>query len=133
MRDPHDLAIAQPVATAGSAADQGVRTGFEIIVVIRQTGDVDQPLHRQFAEPAKQPEILDSDDDGMESLADVVFQIREQLDADQLAFGGLGPALGAGAVLAEDHEFVMFGSRLLTLEQGDQLAMDLQVGITADR
>ena len=67
MRDPHDLAIAQPVAAAGTAADQGVRSRFEVVVVVRQAGDVDQALDGQFAQPAEQAEILDPDDDGVET------------------------------------------------------------------
>ena len=60
MGDPDDLAIAQPVAAARPAADQGVRPGLEIIVVVRQAGDVDQALDRQLAQPAEQAEVLDA-------------------------------------------------------------------------
>ena len=121
------------MAAAGAAADQGVRAGFEVIVVVGQAGDVDQSLDRQLAEPAEEPEILDSDDDGVEGLADLVFQVGQQFHPDQLALGGLGASLGARAVLGEHDQLVMTAARLFPLEPGDQLAMDLQVGIAADR
>ena len=94
---------------------------------------MDQALDRQLAQPAEKPEVLDSDDDGVKGLADLLFEVGEQLDPDQLALGGLGPALGARAVLAQHDQLVMVAARLLPLEPGDQLAMDLQVGIAADR
>ena len=71
MRDPHDLAVAQPVPAARSAADQGVRSGLEVVVVVAQAGDVDQALDRQLDEPAEEAEVLDADDDRVEGLADV--------------------------------------------------------------
>ena len=36
----------------------------------------------------------------------LVFQVGEELDADQLALGGLGPAFGARAVLGQDDQLV---------------------------
>ena len=53
MRNPHNLTVAQSMAAAGSAANQGVRSGFEIVKVIRQAGDVDEPIDRQLDEPAE--------------------------------------------------------------------------------
>ena len=53
----------------------------------------------------------------------------QQLDADQLAFGGLGPAFGSRAVLAEHEQLVSMAPRLLALQQRGQLAMHLEVGI----
>ena len=94
--------------------------GFQVIVVVGQAGDVDQPLDRQLDEAAEQAEILDADDHGVEGLADLLFQVGEQLDPDQLALGGLGPALGPGAVLGQDDQLVVVGSRLLPVEPGDQ-------------
>ena len=61
------------------------------------------------------------------------FQVGQQLDPDQLALGGLGPPLGPRAVLAQDEQLVDVAPRLLALEQRDELAVDLQVGIAADR
>src|ERR1700722_4061997 len=101
MRDPHDLAIAQSMAASGTAPDQGVCSRFEIIIVIRQAGDVYQALYGQFAQSAEQAKILYSDDDGVECLADMVLQVREQFDTNQLAFGGLRAALGPRAMLSE--------------------------------
>ncbi len=122
MGDPDDDAVAQPVPAARTATHQGVRTGLEIIEIFRQAGDVNQALHWQLAEPAEEPEVLDSDHDRVKDLADVVFQVGQQFDSVQLAFGGLGPALGAGAVLGEDCQLVMAALRLLAFEPGRSTA-----------
>ena len=68
--DPDLDAVAQPVAPAGAAADQRVRPGLQVVVVVGQAGDVDQPLDRQLDEPAEEAEVLDADDDRVERLAD---------------------------------------------------------------
>ena len=62
--------VAQAVAAARAAADEGVRPRFEVVVVVGQAGDVDQALDRQLDEPAEEAEVLDADDDGVERLAD---------------------------------------------------------------
>ena len=98
--------VAQPMPSARAAADQGVRPRLEVVVVVGQAGDVDQALDRQLDEPAEEAEVLDADDDGVERLADLLLQVGQQLDPDQLALGGLGPALGPGAVLAQDDQLV---------------------------
>ena len=81
-------------------------SGLQVVVIVGQAGDVHQALDRQLDEPAEEAEVLDADDDGVELLADAAFQVGEQLDLDQLALGGLGPALGPGAVLAQDGQLV---------------------------
>ena len=60
--DPHDDAVAQPVPAPRTAADQGVRPGLEVVVIVGQAGDVDQALDGQLDEPAEEAEVLDADD-----------------------------------------------------------------------
>ena len=86
---------------ARSAPDQGVRSGLEVVEVVAQAGDVDQAVDRQLGEPAEKPEVFDADDDRVKRLADALLEVSQELDSDQIALGGLGPALGAGAVLAQ--------------------------------
>ena len=111
--DPDLDPVAQPVAAARAAADQGVRPRFEVVVVVGQAGDVDQALDRQLDEPAEEAEVLDADDDRVESLADVLLEVGQELDLDQLALGRLGPALGPGAVLGQDGQLVVVALGLL--------------------
>ena len=110
-----------------------MRPGFEVVIVVGQAGDVDQALDRQLDEPAEEAEVLDADDDGVERLADVVLQVGQELDLDQLALGGLGPALGPRAVLGQDDQLVDVALGLLAVEDRGELAVDLEVGIAADR
>ncbi len=133
MGDPDEGAVAQPMATTRPAPDQGVSAGLQVVVVVRQGRDVDEALDGQFRQAAEQPEILDSHDDRVERVADVVFQVGEELHADQLALRGVGPTLGAGTVLAQHDQLVRTVRGLLPFEPGDQLAMHLQIGIAADR
>ena len=67
---------------------------------------MDQPLGGELDEPAEEAEVLDADDHRVERLADVAGQVGQQLDLDQLALGGLGPALGPGAVLGQGGQLV---------------------------
>ena len=75
-----------------------------------------KPSTGSSLKPAEEAEILDLDDDRVEGLADLILQVGEQLHPDQLAFGGLGPSLGARAVLAQDDQLVMPAARLLPLD-----------------
>ena len=133
VRDAHQLAVSEPVPAARSASDQRVGSGLEVVEVIAQAGDVDQAVDRQLAEPAEKPEVLDADDDRVKRLAESFLEVSQKLDSDQIALGGFGPAFGAGAVLAQGKQLVVVAAGLLPLEPGDQLAMDLQVGIAPDR
>ena len=92
-----------------------------------------QPFDRQLHEPAEEAEILDADDDRMELLADLPLQVGQQLDADQLPLGRLGPAFGPRAVLAQDDQLVGVAPRLLPLQDRRHLAVRDQVGIAPDR
>ena len=133
--DPNDAdfeLVAQAVAAARATADQGVGFGLEVVVVVGQAGDVDEALDGQFGELAEEAEVFDADDDGVEGFTDAGFEVSEELDLDQLAFGGIGPAFGAGAVLAQDEQFVGVGLGLLAGQEGDELAVDLEVGVAAD-
>ena len=101
VSDPHQLAVAQPMPAAGSAADQRVRSLLRGSKNRRsgwKRGSGRRPAARQ---PAEEPEIFDPDDDRVKGLADAVFQVGQQLDSDQVALGGLGPPLGPSAVLAQ--------------------------------
>ena len=73
---------------------------------------MDQAVDRQLAQPAEKPEILDADDDSVKGLADSFLEVGEKLDSDQVAFGGLGPAFGARAVLAQGEQLVVVISGL---------------------
>ena len=88
-------------------ADQGVGPRLEIVVVVGQAGDVDQALDGQLDQAAEEAEILDADDRSRGTpRRSSGFQVGQQLDLDQLALGGLGPPLGARAVLAQDDQLV---------------------------
>ena len=134
--DAHDLdreRVAQAVAATGAAADQGVRPLFEVVIVVGEAADVEQALDRELDEPAEEAEVLDADDHRVEGLADAALQVGQQLDLDQLALGRLGPALGPRAVLGQDGQLVVVAGGLLAFEERHELAVDLEVGVAADR
>ena len=67
---------------------------------------MDQSLGGELDEPAEEAEVLDGDDHGVERLADMAGEVGQELDLDQLALGGLGPAFGPGAMFRQRGEFV---------------------------
>ena len=135
MGDPYLQPITEPVSPARSPADQGVRFGLEVIVVVTQAGDVNEPLGGKLHQPAEEAEVLDADDDRVERLADPRLGVGEQLD--------LGPAPRSAAsarfsVLvrcsgqdASSSSKSLLG--LLALEQGGQAGGGHQVGVASDR
>ncbi len=52
--------VPQSMTPAGASADQGVGLGFQVVVVIAQARDVDQPLDRQLDQAAEEAEVLDA-------------------------------------------------------------------------
>ena len=93
-RDADLKPISQTITLARPPADQGVRVGFEVIKVVRQTCDVKQAVHRQLDELTEQAEILNAGQNRLKRLADSAFHMREQLDPNQVALRRLGAALG---------------------------------------
>src|SRR5262249_21504970 len=123
--DPDFQAVAQPVAAPRPTADQGVRLRLQVIIVVAEAGDVNQTLDGEFHELAEEAEILDTDDDGVEGLPGPAFEMGQQLDLDQLALGGFGPALRPGTMFGQNDQLIRVGLWFLAVEDGGNLAVNL--------
>src|SRR5690606_25800810 len=111
--DPHPAAEAE-VQPAALAAEH-LPDRIELVVVVRQLGDVDQAVDLGLVQLPEQAEAGDAADHAIELAADVLLHPRRAVALVDLALGLVGAALALGALQRQPGHVagrVLVGPRL---------------------
>src|SRR5262245_57045834 len=106
-RHLHSDSVAEPVPPFRPAALQRVRKFIEVVIIVHEGTDVDQPFYGELLSLGEEAIVGHASNNGRHLFADSFAHIGQQFYFDEFALGSISPALSMATMLAHCRQFYL--------------------------